>query len=103
VPTTPANVDTVAVEEGEEIFLITKLYISDTKKFPLVSATTPCRPLNFADVPVLSVVPEFPLDPARVVKDAVPVRDDTDWTTPKPQSKTINFPDVVSYVIPVKN
>ena len=97
--TTPANVETVAVEEGDVIFLITWLYLSETKKLPLESETTPFKPKNFADVPVLSVEPMFPLEPASVVKEAVPVRAETDWTMLKPKSKTISFPEVESYVM----
>ena len=74
----PAKVVTLAVEEGEVIFLTTWLYKSDTKKLPLESETTPCNPLNFAEVPVLLVVPELPLEPARVVNEAEPVSAETD-------------------------
>ena len=64
LPAVPANVETVPLEVT---LRTTLLWLSATNTFPLPSTATDVGWLNWAVVPVPSVVPEDPSDPASVV------------------------------------
>jgi hypothetical protein len=65
--TLPVAVRVVTAPVATTIFRMARLFPSATKRFPAPSLARPIGVLKRAAVPVPSVLPEIPGDPARVV------------------------------------